>query len=143
MSRSPLSTLLRSTRPLAHANIAPALLLGQALAFHQTGRFSWEMLLLAHAFGLADHLFIVWANDYADREADAGNATFNAYSGGSRVLPEGLVAPSTLFGAACAAALALLAISVVGAFVASPLMPGLAVLALLLLWAYSLSLIHI
>ncbi len=91
-----LRAALQACRPLAHANIAPALLYGQALAWATTGRFSWSGFVLAHAFGVLDHLFIVFTNDHADRHDDAQNRTFNLFSGGSRVLPEGRISPGSL-----------------------------------------------
>ncbi|MDQ3033894.1 MAG: prenyltransferase [Myxococcota bacterium] len=131
-----LRALLQAARPLAHGNIAPPLLYGQALAYVMTGAFSWRMLVLAQVFGLVDHLFIVFANDFADREADARNATFNVFSGGSRVLPEGRLSPRLVL---------LLAIALSGILVAGtlpfalerPLLPILALAAVGLMLAYS------
>lgn len=133
---SKIVALVRATRPLAHANVAPPLLYGQALALATTGTFSLEGLVIAQAFGVLDHLFIVLANDYADRHDDASNRTFNAFSGGSRVLPDRALAPATVLGGAIAAGLALLG----GALFLAPerpLLPWLAGLAIALLLAYS------
>lgn len=131
-----LRALLQATRPLAHANIAPPILYGQALALATTGAFSWRALVLAQIFGVVDHLFIVFANDFADREADARNQSFNAFSGGSRVLPEGRLPPRLILGLAIACSLLLVAITV--PFAADrPLLPVLAIAAVALLLAYS------
>ena len=66
-----ISAWLQAARPLAHANIAPPILLGQALAFAAGSPFDPAMAAIAHSFGVLDHLYIVFANDYADREGDA------------------------------------------------------------------------
>jgi len=127
---------LRAARPLAHANIAPPLVLGQALAFATTGAFSWPAAVLVQAFGVLDHLFIVFANDYADRETDADNDTHTLYSGGSRVLVEGRIAPISLRRAALAMAGGLVALSL-GWSAERPWLVVFALAALVLLWAYS------
>lgn len=114
------------------------LLLGQALAFAAHGRFSWRALALVHVFGLIDQLFIVFANDYADAETDRINTTYAPYSGGSRVVPDGKLAPRSLRIAALLMAGALVAVSAWGASVLDrPWTLGACGLALALMWAYS------
>lgn len=127
---------VRAARPLAHANIAPPLVLGQALAFAVTGAFSWRSAALVHAIGLLDHLVIVFTNDLADRETDADNQTYSLVSGGSRVLVEGALSPRAVGRAAWLAVAGLLALGLGWA----PQRPALAWLvpaALALIWAYS------
>ena len=97
---STLRAWLQAARPLAQANIAPPLLVGQGLAFAAFGQFSWSRAALAFAFGVLDQLFIVFANDAADVEADRLNKTYNRFSGGSRVVPEGKLSPRSLAHAA-------------------------------------------
>jgi 1,4-dihydroxy-2-naphthoate octaprenyltransferase len=87
---------IQATRPLAQINIALPLLLGQAMAFAALGRFSPGLMYCAGIFGTLVQLVIVFVNDFADRETDAHNTTFSRFSGGSRVLPEGRIAPATL-----------------------------------------------
>jgi 1,4-dihydroxy-2-naphthoate octaprenyltransferase len=65
-------------------------------------------------FGIADHLFIVFANDVADEQADRMNPSPTLVSGGSRVLSEELLSRASLvrgawgaFGLTCAFTLAL------------------------------------
>lgn len=129
---------LRAARPLAHANIAPPILLGQAIAFAQGFGFDPVLAVIAHSFGVLDHLFIVFANDVADREADALNEAPTPFSGGSRVLQEGLLRPRQLGWAAVLAALAPCALSAVAAvFFDRPLTPAFALAAIALLAAYS------
>lgn len=126
---------LRAARPLAHGNIAPPLLLGQAWAFATTGRFSLGAFAVAHAFGVIDHLFIVFANDVADVEIDRDNRTRNLFSGGSRVIVDGLLSPRALAKGAIAMAALLVALSL--AWPARPLLPAFALAAIALLGAYS------
>jgi len=127
---------LRAARPLAHANIAPPLVLGQAFAYAETGRFSWTAALFIHLFGLMDHLYIVFANDYADRETDADNETHTLFSGGSRVLVEGRIEPRSLRRAAMTMAGGMVALSI-GWGSERPGLIGFALVAIALLWAYS------
>ena len=125
--------MLRATRPLAHGNIAPAILYGQALAFATTGRFSWTALAIAQTFGVLDHLVIVFANDYADRDADVLQTAPTPFSGGSRVLPDGELSPRTIHLAAIASAFALALFCAL----ARPALVPLALISILLIGAYS------
>lgn len=129
---------LRASRPLAHANIAPAIVLGQALAFAATGRFSLLGALVAHALGVVDHLAIVWVNDLADEEGDRLHDAPTPFSGGSRVLVEGALSRRALGVAAGVAVAGLGVLAIAGAALlgALALVPVCA-LALALLWAYS------
>jgi len=79
------------------------LLLGQALAMG--AGFSWEIVLVCHFYGLASQLYIVFANDVADMATDRRNFTFTLFSGGSRVLVEGLLSRRQLARAALFCAL--------------------------------------
>lgn len=125
---------LKAARPLAQANIAGPLLLGQAFAFAKLGVFSWSVLGLVAAFGVADHLFIVFANDYADREHDTDQRTL--FSGGSGVLQNGDLSAALLRRAAVVMGVLLLVLG--GVFVPRTPWPlALSIAALVLLWAYS------
>jgi len=126
---------IQASRPLAHINIAVPLVLGQAAAWHVTGRFSWWWLAAAILWGLLDHLFVVFANDFADHEADSGRRTL--LSGGSGVIPEGKLTSRQVGRAAQSAALLLLLYSCGLVFVGRTLTPFYAVAALLLMWLYS------
>ncbi|MGF1466171.1 MAG: prenyltransferase [Sandaracinaceae bacterium] len=129
---------LQAARPLAHANIAPALVFGQALAFVQGRGFDLGLAVLIHAFGVLDHLFIVFANDVADREVDALNETATVFSGGSRVLIEGKLSPRALGLAAAVAGAGLFALSAMAAVLFDRLwLVAFAACALLLLYVYS------
>jgi len=124
-------------RPLAQLNIALPLLFGQALAFAALGRFSLGWMYLAGVFGVLVQLVIVFVNDFADRETDKINTTFARFSGGSRVLPEGKLAPATLRRAALVALAVMMSASVGLAFAGRPWAPLLAFAAALLVWAYN------
>lgn len=129
---------LKATRPLAHVNIAPPLLFGQALAYAAGHPFEAGLAAVAFVFGAVDHLFIVFANDYADREADALNEAPTVFSGGSRVLVEGWLSPAQLRAAAWAmAALLVFGSGLAGWLLVRPWTPAFATAAVALLVAYS------
>ena len=133
-----LSAWVRAARLPAQSNIAPSLILGQALAFQYSFSFSWGIFAWLVTFGLFDQLYIVFANDVADVETDRRNQTATPFSGGSRVVPEGALTVRSLTVAAVVCALLLLAVCAVLALAyRRPLSPGFALLALGLLWAYS------
>ncbi|MEZ4219355.1 MAG: prenyltransferase [Polyangiaceae bacterium] len=129
---------LQAARPLSQANIAVPLLFGQALAYSSFHAFSWRRLLWVHAFGILAQLFIVFANDVADRDADRLNREPTPFSGGSRVLVDGKITPRDLAYAALATALGLgllgLSLTLVERL---PFALLLATCPLFLLWAYS------
>ena len=103
---SSLAAWIQAARPLSQANIAVPLLFGQAVAFARYGAFDPLIFALVAAFGVAIQLFIVFANDLADEEADRLNDSPTPFSGGSRVLPEGKLRRADLIqGAAVMAAL--------------------------------------
>lgn len=129
---------VQAARPLAQVNIALPLLYGQALAFATHGTFRWKLFLCVHLFGLLDHLVIVFANDAADWQSDVRNATFNRFSGGSRVVPEGKLTPFALAQAALVTALAMGTLSAYLVFYEGrAFMVVIAAIALHLLWMYS------
>lgn len=128
---------IQAVRPLAQLNIALPLLFGQALAFAALGRFSLGWMHLAGVFGVLVQLVIVFVNDFADRDTDRLNTTFARFSGGSRVLPEGKLAPALLRRAALVALAAMMVMSGALAVAGRPWMPVLAFAAALLVWAYN------
>lgn len=125
----------QASRPLAHVNIAVPLVLGQVAAWHVTDRFSWPWFGAAMLWGVLDHLFVVFSNDFADHEADSGRRTL--LSGGSGVIPEGKLTPLQMERAAQASAMLLLLYSCALAFLGRSLTPFYALIALLLMWLYS------
>jgi 1,4-dihydroxy-2-naphthoate octaprenyltransferase len=88
-------------------------------------------------WGGLDHLFVVFANDFADHEADSGRRTL--LSGGSGVIPEGKLSPVQVERAAQAAAVLLMIYSCTFVFIGRSLTPFYALAALLLMWLYSFS----
>ncbi|MEM9453419.1 MAG: prenyltransferase [Myxococcota bacterium] len=129
---------IQSCRPLAQVNIAIPLLLGEMIAWTECLRLDVALLVVAHVFGVLDHLFIVWANDVADEAADRHNETPTLFSGGSRVLPEGKLGSAQLARAAAVAVLAMLGLSLYAAIsLDRPATPLAWALAVALLWAYS------
>tara|TARA_B100001750_G_scaffold55942_2_gene44138 strand:- start:758 stop:1615 length:858 start_codon:yes stop_codon:yes gene_type:complete len=128
---------IQASRPLAQANLAAPTLLGQALAYQATGRFSGALLGALFAWTVLDQLVIVWANDYADRDHDIGGSAKTPFSGGSGVLVEGKIRPRTLRAAALVAYGLLLALGVGLALTRTVWALPLTLAAGALLWAYS------
>jgi len=128
---------IQASRPLAQANLAGPVLLGQALAFDRTGRFGWVWLAALFAWTVLDQLVIVWGNDYADREHDAGGSSKTPFSGGSGVLPEGKIRPAALKRAALVAYGLLLTLGVALSVLRTVWALPLTLAAGFLLWAYS------
>ena len=81
----------QASRLPSQTYIAFPILLGQMVALRLTGTVDWTAFVLAQLFGLFDQLYIVYANDWADVETDRRNTTYNIFSGGSRVIVEGLL----------------------------------------------------
>ncbi|MDH4283540.1 MAG: prenyltransferase [Myxococcales bacterium] len=130
-----MNSWIQASRPLAHVNIAVPLMLGQASAWHLTGRFQWLWFAAALLWGVLDHLFVVYANDFADRKADTGRRTL--LSGGSGVIAERRLTPSQMKRASTASAVVLLLYSCALAFMGRTWTPLYALAALLLMWLYS------
>ena len=111
------------------------LLLGQAAAWHVTGCFRWLWFAAALLWGVLDHLFVVFSNDFADEGADSGRRTL--LSGGSGVIPEGKLTPREVERAAQGAAMTLLLYSCALALAGRTWTPFYGLAALLLMWLYS------
>jgi 1,4-dihydroxy-2-naphthoate octaprenyltransferase len=113
--------------------------LGSALAATLGAGIDWER----YAWGQATITFAQWmthySNDYFDLEADRANATPTRWSGGSRVLVSGLVAPgAALVGSVVLGIAALLAAGTLAARRdGPPLVLPLALLIIGLSWCYS------
>ena len=84
--------------PFFQAVLVP-LLLGTAAAWYHTGEFYLGYFLLAMVAVVSVHAGTNLTNDYFDHKsgADALNKEFTRFSGGSRVIQEGLIAPETIF----------------------------------------------
>ncbi len=136
--RVKIAAWIQAARPLAHANIAIPLLVGEVLGWALVGTWDLRLVALTHVAAVLDQLFIVFANDVADEAADRDNDDATPFSGGSRVLVEGKISPAALRRASWLAALALLVLAAAMALgMDRPLLfPGW-VLGIALLWAYS------
>lgn len=110
-----LGAWVQASRPRAQIAILVPLIYGQALAFSVHGAFRLKFFLLVHLFGFFDCLLIVFGNDAVDWEGDVRNTTWNRFSGGSRVVPMGLVTP---FALAQASLMSLLAMGAVSGYLA-------------------------
>ena len=64
---------------------------GCLIAYHETNEFRVPHFVLAELIALFVLITTALANDYADAEADRLNRNFGAFSGGSRVIPHGLI----------------------------------------------------
>ena len=134
-----LKSWLQAARAPAQINIALPLILGQLLACQQAWVCRWDFALLLVLYGLAMQLYIVFWNDWADRDADVHNPHPTIFSGGSRVLTDGLLAPRELFIAGAAAAVAVLALGYVFTrYLDRPWTLLLFAAGTFLLWAYSI-----
>lgn len=135
---SPWTAWVQAARPLAAANVAVPLILGQALAYAAHGRFSWSLFGFVGLLGGLNQLFIVFANDFADREADALNPSPTVVSGGSRVIQEGKLPAQALRKAAWLMLAAMLGLALLVALLhARWWLPALVLGGAVLLWAYS------
>lgn len=131
---------LQASRLPSQSYIAVPLMAGQALAWHVTGSWSWAVFVLVQLYGVFDQLYIVYANDYADRDADPHNQWITPFSGGSRVLVEGKIAPQTLAKAAWLMVFGAMATTVALAVGwGRPWAVPVGLFGVLLLWAYSYS----
>jgi 1,4-dihydroxy-2-naphthoate octaprenyltransferase len=85
------------------ASVAP-ILVGTAAAWHTAGRFDALNFALALVGGILIHLGANMSNDYFDwkSETDGLNANLSAYSGGSRVIQNGLIPARQILAAAIA-----------------------------------------
>lgn len=134
-----LLAFIRLGRPLFLAGGLVLHALGAAGAFYSGASFNLSALLWGQLGITAAQWMTHYSNDYFDLEADRANQTRARWSGGSRVLPAGLIAPWTALAAALAlGGTAVLAACVLALGVATgPLTLPLFGLALLLAWAYS------
>lgn len=130
---------LRLGRPLFLLGGVVLHLLGVAIALYDGAALDIAVLLCAQVAVTAVQLMTHYSNDYFDLAADKANLTPTRWSGGSGILPAGLIAPSLALVTAVGAGLlglgaALwLALALPTGFLTLPLL----LLALLLAWGYS------
>lgn len=129
---------MTAARPVGHGMIAIPLLWGQAVALVTTSQFAWQWFFVIHVFGFLTQVYILYLNDYADEAIDRLNETY-WLSGGSRVIPDGLLSGQQLFKGAMVALFFLLVVSAICFALGRIWMPLLGVTAVILGWTYSLS----
>jgi 1,4-dihydroxy-2-naphthoate octaprenyltransferase len=134
-----LYALIRLGRPLFLFGGIVFHALGVAIARYQGFPLNVAALVWGQAAITATQLMTHYSNEYFDLAADRANPSPTRWSGGSRVLPDGLLPPwAALAGALTCAAIALAAVLALGLFIQpSPWTIALPVLALLLAWGYS------
>jgi len=113
--------------------------LGSTLARTQGVTIDWERYVWGQVVITTAQWMTHYSNDYFDLDADRANSTPTRWSGGSRVLVSGAVAPRAALGAsAVLGASALVAAGVLAARPDSPtLVLPLALLIIALSWCYS------
>ena len=129
---------LQSARLPSQLYLALSIAVGWRLAAAAGHPPDATLLLLLHGYGVAQQLFIVWANDVADQATDRANTTATPFSGGSRVLVAGKLSAAALTTAYRAAAVtAMLFTVLLTLHTRSPLPPLFGLAGLALLQAYS------
>ena len=112
--------------------------LGAAMALSTGVRLSLAALLWGQAAVSSIQLMTHYSNDYFDLAADVANLTPTPWSGGSRVLAEGWVAPRLALWIALGLGTLALGLSLVLVVVGPGKLTGLLIaVALLLAWSYS------
>ena len=96
----PVGVIIRETRSeFLTASVIPVLL-GAAVVYSETGALDWPLLLLTFAGAASLHIGTNVANDYFDHLSgnDPVNVTFvRPFTGGSRLIQEGLISPRAVF----------------------------------------------
>jgi 1,4-dihydroxy-2-naphthoate octaprenyltransferase len=91
-----LAAWLKALRPKFFTATLVPVLLGSAIAWHGSGEFNCAYFSLALLGGVFIHAGLNLANDYFDHTSgvDEINSYPTPFSGGSRVIQEGLISPS-------------------------------------------------
>jgi len=107
---------LRAARLKLHTIAMLPVLVGALIAFNRTGDLKVANLIFAELIALFVLIATAFGNDYADAETDRLNQSFNMFSGGSRVIPEGLITTRQMLAATVIAAVLSVAFSIVFIF---------------------------
>ena len=85
----------KALRPKFFTATLVPILLGSVIAWHESGEFNWVYFSLALLGGVFIHAGLNLANDYFDHTSgvDEINPYPTPFSGGSRVIQEGLISP--------------------------------------------------
>jgi 1,4-dihydroxy-2-naphthoate octaprenyltransferase len=94
-----MSIWLKAARLKLHILGMLPVFVGSLIASHSTGNFHLSQFILAELIALFVLVTTAFANDYADAETDMINRTFNMFSGGSRVIPDGLISKPQMMNA--------------------------------------------
>lgn len=70
--------------------------IGAFVFANQTGSFNWLIFILGYLLLFLLEAIVVFSNDYYDQESDSQNKHFSPFSGGSRVLIEGIITEQSL-----------------------------------------------
>lgn len=106
-----LSAWLTLSRPPFHAVGVFPFILGMVIAWNQGYPFDWGVGILSTLAVILIMLTTYYAGEYYDYETDSLNKEYNKFSGGTRVLPAGLIPRWRVF---LAALLALVAAGIIG-----------------------------
>ncbi|MCZ8341707.1 MAG: prenyltransferase [Leptospira sp.] len=129
---------LQAARLPSLSYILIPILLGTSIAYSKGYSISTYSLVCLLCYGVANQLFIVFGNDYADQETDALNQTFTIFSGGSRTLVEGKLSPKSILYATILFATFMLLLSIYFSILKNDLVFIILTLAsIALLYAYS------
>lgn len=129
---------IKASRLPSQSYIFLPLLLGQSVYYYNENHLNPITFLLVQLFGIFNQLYIVYANDYADRETDLKNETFTIFSGGSRVIAEGKLKSHSLKKAGILMAiLCTIVSSVTAVYTGKTILIVLNLCAIFLLYAYS------
>ncbi|MEW6586291.1 MAG: prenyltransferase [Nitrospirota bacterium] len=107
------SAWLRAARLKLHTIGILPVLVGSLVAFNRTGDLKVANLVFAELIALFVLIATAFGNDYADAETDRLNRSFNMFSGGSRVIPEGLITTRQMLIATAIASVLSIVISVI------------------------------
>lgn len=104
---------LKAARLKLHILGILPVLVGSLIAFGETKNFNLPNLILAELITLFILIATAFANDYADVETDRINRNFNPFSGGSRLIVQGLISKGEMLVATLIASIISIILSIV------------------------------
>lgn len=114
MSGDRMKVWIRAVRPQFFTAAIVPILLGTSVAWHNTANFDGTLFCMALLGGLFIHTGLNLGNDYFDHKSggDRANRYSTPFSGGSRVIQEGLIRPRqilwvSIFSFSCGSAIGL------------------------------------
>jgi 1,4-dihydroxy-2-naphthoate octaprenyltransferase len=132
-------TFIRLGRPLVLVAGIIAYALGMSMAFYELGYMDWGLAALGLLIMSTATFMAHYANEYADLDTDSITRR-TMFSGGSGVLPAGLLQPNTALNAALAFMAVSAAVTLVGIWsgVLAPIVGIIVMLGILGGWFYSM-----